>query len=385
MFISHIALSNWRNFKHVDVPLKERLFIIGPNACGKSNFLDAFRFLRDVARSGGGLQEAVRIRGGVSRIRCLSARAKPDIGIEVVLSNEDTGRQCWKYQLVFSQSGGGVVDVAAKVKKETIWSANGMVVHERPDSKDRDDDRLVQYTHLEQPTANASFRDIADFLTGIQYLHIVPQLVRDSQSFVKTANKEDFYGRDFLERVKKTGERVRQSHLRKIEKALASAVPHFERLTMEDDDMGVPHLQMTYRHWRPGGARQREDQFSDGTLRMIGLLWSLLDGSKPLLLEEPELSLNREIVGKLGAIIYRMQKQKQRQVIVSTHSGDLLSDPGIGAEEVLLMTPGTEGTEVRPASSYDEIRRFLEAGMSIGEAALPFTRPENVNQLDLFQ
>jgi len=385
MFISHLTLKNWRNFKHIDVPLRERVFVIGPNACGKSNFLDALRFLRDVARSGGGLQEAVRLRGGVSKIRCLSARSKPDVSIEITMSDEDTGTQRWKYTLVFSQSGGGVVDVVAKVKNETVCGENGASIHIRPDNKDREDERLLQYTHLEQPTANASFRDIADFFSGMQYLHIVPQLVRDPQSFVKTANTEDFYGRDFLERVKRTGERVRHSYLRKIEQALVSAVPQFERLTMENDDMGVPHLQMRYRHWRSGGARQREDQFSDGTLRMIGLLWSLLDGTRPLLLEEPELSLNREIVGKLGALIYRMQRQKRRQVIVSTHSGDLLADPGIGAEEVLLMAPGAEGTEVRPASSHDEIRRFLKSGMTIGEAALPFTRPEKVDQLDLFQ
>lgn len=55
MRFTHLRLKNWRNFRGVDVPLGERVFVIGPNACGKSNLLDAFRFLRDVAESGGGL------------------------------------------------------------------------------------------------------------------------------------------------------------------------------------------------------------------------------------------------------------------------------------------------------------------------------------------
>ena len=49
MRIDHLSLMNWRNFKTVDVSLGNRLFVVGPNASGKSNLLDALRFLRDVA------------------------------------------------------------------------------------------------------------------------------------------------------------------------------------------------------------------------------------------------------------------------------------------------------------------------------------------------
>ena len=64
MIISHIILRNWKNFRKVDVDLKERSFVVGPNASGKSNFLDAFRFLRDIAKPGGGLQKAISSREG---------------------------------------------------------------------------------------------------------------------------------------------------------------------------------------------------------------------------------------------------------------------------------------------------------------------------------
>lgn len=40
MRFSGIYLENWRNFGQVDVPLQNRAFLVGPNASGKSNFLD---------------------------------------------------------------------------------------------------------------------------------------------------------------------------------------------------------------------------------------------------------------------------------------------------------------------------------------------------------
>ncbi len=51
--ISRVILKNWRNFTSVDVPLGNRVFVVSPNASAKSNFLDVFRFLRDIAKPGG--------------------------------------------------------------------------------------------------------------------------------------------------------------------------------------------------------------------------------------------------------------------------------------------------------------------------------------------
>ena len=53
MRFSRIVLENWKNFASIDVPLQQRAFLVGPDASGKSNFLDVFRFLRDLAASSG--------------------------------------------------------------------------------------------------------------------------------------------------------------------------------------------------------------------------------------------------------------------------------------------------------------------------------------------
>jgi predicted ATPase len=186
---------------------------------------------------------------------------------------------------------------------------------------------------------------------------------------------DDPFGRNFLERVARTPEKTRKSRLKKIEAALRFAVPQLRELTEVKDERGGPHLEAIYEHWRPHGAKQREDQFSDGTLRLVGLLWSLLENDTVLLLEEPELSLNASIVAKLPPLIHRMQRQRGGQVIISTHSADLLADPGIGAEEILLLTPTLDGTRVEQASDLDDVKALLGGGLTLAEAILPRTAP----------
>ncbi len=382
MIISHIILKNWRNFRSVEVDLRDRVFLVGPNASGKSNFLDALRFLRDIAKDGGGLQKAVRDRGGLSKIRCLYARRYPDVEIEVHFSENELQAPAWKYGIGIKQRKGGQNEPI--LSYERVWKGEKQLI-DRPNDEDENDTLRLTQTYLEQINANAEFREIQKFIESILYLHLVPQLLRYPEAFSGPGIQGDPFGRNFLERVTKTPEKTRRSRLRKIEDALRIAVPQLKQLTDVKDEMGIPHLEAVYEHWRPGAGKQREDQFSDGTLRLIGLLWSLLESNSLLLLEEPELSLNAGITAKLPSLIYRLQKTKKRQVMLSTHSADLLSDEGIGGEEVLLMTPTAEGTKVELASSVQEINSLLDGGLTVADAALPRATPAQIDRLSLLK
>ena len=381
MIISRLILKNWRNFRAVDINFTERVFVIGPNASGKSNLLDVFQFLRDIAKPGGGLQRAMFQRGGLSKVRCLAARKEPDIEIEVALS-EDGLSPTWRYGIGIRQQVRGYR--RPTLQFERVWKGNKLIL-ERPDQEDRSDEERLTQTALEQINSNANFRDIPKFLESIRYLHLVPQLLRHPEAFQGPSIPEDPYGRNFLEMVVKTTEKTRRSRLKRIEAALQVAVPQLKDLTDTRDEAGIPHLEATYAHWRPNAGRQREDQFSDGTLRLIGLFWSLLDGDAPLLLEEPELSLHSGIVAKLPALFFRLQRKRRRQIFVSTHSGDLLSDKSIGGEEVIILRPDKEGTVAEVASSLSQVRDLLSSGLSVADVVLPQTTPNNLSQLDLFE
>ena len=374
--ISQLVLRNWRNFSQVDVQLGRRVFLLGPNASGKSNLLDAIRFLHDIVAVGGGFRDAVSKRQGVKQLRCLAARKSSDIQIEVRMKGSKPSSD-WRYSIAFTQD-----NLRRPVLRSEVVERNGKILISRPDEGDSVDQERLTQTYLEQVHANQPFREIADFFASIRYLHLVSQLVREPDRSV--GRVADPYGGDFLDQIAATNSRTQTSRLRRIRDALKVAVPQLLELELHRDNRGIPHLRGRFEHWRPQGAWQAEDQFSDGTLRLLGLLWSLLDGGGPLLLEEPELSLHQEVVEKIARIFERIQRKSKRQIFVSTHSEALLRDKSISLDEVFFLEPDPEGTKIKAASQDAQIRALVNSGMTVGESTLPKTRPAEINQLDLF-
>ncbi len=377
MYVSKITLKNWKNFQSVTTPLQLRVFIIGPNASGKSNFLDAFRFLKDVANDG--LLKAVQDkRGGISQIRCLAARKDPAISIEVEIS--DAQKLKYTYHLSIMQDN----VKRPKVHKEEV-RYNGEVVLKRPSPEDKEDPLRLTQTALEQISANKPFREVADFFKSITYQHLIPQLVRDPADFSPKPIRNDPYGRDFLQRMWETRKDVRQSRLRKIASALKIAIPQLSELFLEmDQTSGIVHLYGRYEHWRPHGAKQNESQFSDGTLRLLGLLWTLFEGTGPLLLEEPEISLHSEVVRRLPSVFARINRlrKQSRQIIISTHSEEIIRDEGIAPEEVLRLEPGANGTEIHSPEEAD-VRAMKEGRLTAADVLMPKAAPKHPEQLEI--
>jgi len=377
LIVTNIQLKNWKNFGDVSAVCGKRVFIIGPNASGKSNFLDALRFLRDVVQDG--LNKAVSSRGGMRAIRNICARSPSDVSI--IISLDDM----WEYGLALKADNKN----EPKISKEYVdFHGNDNVTRilERPDLDDiRDDMRLTQ-TALQQVNVNKRFREIADFVSSIQYRHILPQLVRDPLNFSPVPSRNDPYGRDFVSQIWNTPQKTREARLKKINEALIIAVPQLSNLSVEQDKTtGLPHLIAKYDHWRFNAGYQNESSFSDGTLRLLTLLWSMFSAEGPLLLEEPELSLHEDIIKQLPSVFTRLdriRKKTVRQIFITTHSEAMLSDPGIGANEVLRLESGSEGTNIRIADMQDI--HLMEEGLSAAEVFIPKTRPAMIEKLSLF-
>ncbi|PRD64070.1 AAA family ATPase [Malikia granosa] len=386
MLITRLRLKNWRNFREVDVPLGPRTYLIGANASGKSNLLDVFRFLRTLAQTeGGGLQKALKERGGLTRLRSLHARKDPEVRIEVELSDSPSAEEpTWRYVLAFKSEGKGQHRVL--ISEERV-ERQGQVLLSRPNQDDLQDLQRLTQTHLEQINNNEPFRALVEDFSATTYLHLVPQLLKHGGEISARVMENDPFGQGLMQRIAQTNKRTREARLKRIAQALAQAVPLFSELRFAQDEVtGLWHLEANFTHWRVHGSWQKEDQFSDGTLRLIGLLWALQEGDGLLLLEEPELSLNDGIVEHIPLMIDRVLRglkkpASARQVLISTHSEVLLSqvtDP----QSVLLIEPGVNGSTVRQPAP-DELQA-MEHGLNPAEVLLPKTKPQSLDQFGLF-
>lgn len=380
MRITSLTLKNWRTFKNLEFDVGQRLFIVGPNASGKSNLLDSIRFIRDIALPDGGLQSAIRSRGGLSRVRCLFARNynKGLVEITVTLGDDEDAEQ-WTYSVSIRNEGAGLHRpvVARELVKRGVE-----VLVDRPDADDQEDPERLTQTALEQISVNRSFRAVADFFAETRYLHLVPQIIRDYRRSADV--RDDPFGGDFIARMNQVPPRTRQAWLRRITESLQIAVPQFESLNVVVDDAGRPHLVGRYTNWRKAGARQDETQFSDGTLRLIGLLWSLVEvGRKgaPVLLEEPELSLHPAVVGVLPRVLARAQRRNGPQVLLTTHSPDLLADETVGPDEVLELQPTQDGTTGQVLSDIDPVVKDWEDGIPLSDIVRARTGPREIDRL----
>ena len=386
MLISKLKLQNWRNFKKIEVNLRERVFVIGPNASGKSNLLDVFRFLRDIAKpKGGGLQRAVESRGGMTKVRCLLARRDPEVLIEVELAERVDTPAIWRYCLAFSSEGKGKQRVVIRKEKVEDLRLSKVLLNRPHNTEDQDDPERLTETSLEQVNANKDFREIAQFFGSLTYLHLVPQLLKHAELGATALLEGDPFGQSFLERIAKTTDRTREARLKKIESALQACVPNMRNLKFNRDaTTGAPHLEALYEHWRPDAGWQREDQFSDGTLRLLGIMWSLLDGDSLLLLEEPELSLNESIVRQIPPLLWQMQRKAKyrRQVFVTTHSEALLEHSSVDPRDVLRLEPSAEGTRALTATAQEI--ELVAAGYTVAEAMVRTQPLGQLDQLSIF-
>ena len=397
MIIKRIRLQNWKNFQDATVELTHRVFIVGPNASGKSNLLDAVRFMRDIVKKGGGFQRAVEYRGGLSRIRCVAADPTSDVALELHLAQNEDEPVHWIYRLAFNDDARFVAETErigvtargleisseAMITEEKVWrlSAGRWILDRSPDSAEEDSE-TIRFTHLEQPSSNKEFREIHHFFRDAAYLHVIPQLVRDTDAYHLKTGREDYYGKTLLQKIAATPEGKRKERLKTIGGVLNAFLPWCDDIEMVPDDDGEPHLRLPCEGPRESKHLQ-ESQLSDGTLRMIGLMWALLDGKETVLLEEPELHLHTAIIRKLPEMISILQRsgQETRQVLITTHSFDLLSDDGIGADEVVILRTGADSTQIQRADNVETIKKYLDAGFSMAEAVIPETSPENVNDM----
>lgn len=367
MKLTHVELRNWRNFAHIEFDLNTRLFVVGPNASGKSNLLDALRFISDVANAG--LYEAsTKKRDNFQSIVHGDAE-----GCSLAFRFDNSVMQGYELSLnkVYApiiyegeEVGEELADVSA-VEAEHIITADGAVRLPPQVSHLWGQDMADPYeTTLQSATRSTSFKSIRDYFVGIHYIHPNPKKMLERGRY-------DEHATGFTQRVASRPDAVLKPAIARIRPILASIVPEIPRLSYVRIGANDDIIFYSDDPQKPGAFTHM--RFSEGTLRILGILFELATLPKDtslVLIEEPELFMQPSVVRSLPDFFAAVAADRNVQMIITTHSPDLIDNELIRPDQVLMLEPtdtGTKGT-LLSESQDPRVRSFVETGFPLSDA-----------------
>ena len=357
-FIRRVVLRNYKSIGHCDVRLSPLTYLVGQNGAGKSNFLDALHFVRDALA--GSLESALNERGGINEVRRRSSGHPTHFGIRLEFQLRD-GRDGWYAFDIGAMAGGGYEVqneecVIAGIGQGPFFRINKGTLRDSSETTFPaiTADRLA----LVAASGFTAFRPVFDALTAMGFYNLNPRLMRELQKPQEGKLLKPFG--DNIASVIGHLERVAPERMNTIREYLQAVVPMVHGV--ERKSIG-PMETLEFRQEMAGARHPWKfyaQNMSDGTLRALGVMTALLqsnvDHSPSVIgIEEPETALHPAASTALREVL--VQAARHTQVLVTSHSPDLLDDPDIDADSILAVV--SEGGETRIAPLDEASRQML--------------------------
>jgi predicted ATPase len=367
VFVERVVLRNYKSIANCDIKLGPLTYLVGANGAGKSNFMDALHLVNDALI--GSLDNALNERSGLAEVRRRSSGHPNHFGIRLEFRLRSGQRGHYAFNVGALAAGGYEVQaeecsVGGKGRGPFFQLEKGKLKRTSEatfPAVTADRLALVSASGLE------AFRPVYDALTSMGFYNINPKLVRELQK------PQD--GR----LMRSSGENIASviGHLEKnapdamvlISRYLQSVVPMVHGV--ERTQLG-PMESLSFRQDVSGSKHPWKFlamNMSDGTLRALGVLTALFQGNRdhtPSLIgiEEPETALHPAASAALREALQRASEKTQ--VIVTSHSPDLLDDESISADMVRAVA--SEAGETKIADIDEASRDVLRDKLfSVGE------------------
>jgi len=364
--IRELRVRGFKSLYDETVALGNLTFVVGRNGSGKSNFADVFAFLAEAMVTP--LLAVFNARGGIEVVRHRKApRGHPaNLRISVELGNlsgsatatysfevaaeKDYGFVVKEEHCEVSQPGGGGELFHREGVKFTS-SATGLVPALDPAS-----------LALPLVGGDSRFAPVRDALAGMRVYSLEPSKLRDTQKpdVGTSLHRDGGNATSVLDEIKRSS----PTDMQRVCDILGTVVP--QTTAVRARKLGKELTLQFDQSWGES-APVRFDAFSmsDGTLRIVGLLAAVYQRQTPslLLIEEPEATIHP---GALGSVLDLIRHASRRtQVIVTTHSPDVLDAEWIHDEHLRIAwweNGVTRVTELAEPSKEALRRHLMGAG-----------------------
>jgi predicted ATPase len=391
-FLRRVRIRGYKSIAFCDVTLEPLTILVGRNASGKSNFVDALAFLRDVMEMRA--TEAVNERGGWRSILCRDGRAaQVEMGLEATVQSRGSpwdadysfalriGKQNQVFiereRLLLRERMSGRTCGFKVADKEVEWtgtehfeddsdwtSEEELLAGNSNDKLDRPHlfarrryDRLLLSLIGSQP-----FIDLGEGLRSSCVYNFSPSAIRTLQLITAAPGLEPD-GRN-LGRAIEALKEIDPSSVQRIGQYLSvmvEGVEHFQTIAYGDYET------VQFRVAGASGSPPRQfdaSSMSDGTLRTLAALVAAKQIRLPVgpgfvAIEEPETSLHP---GAMRALVDALDEATLRtQILLTTHSAEMLDNPTIRQENIRVVEMTDGQTMIAPVdeASVEIVRRNL--------------------------
>ncbi|YAF96940.1 MAG: AAA family ATPase [Nodularia sp. CChRGM 3473] len=355
--LKQLILENWKSFRYAELPLDPLTVLIGTNASGKSNVVEALEFLQRIAQ-GENIEAALAgdktlasIRGGVE---WAARKPETEFALKALIRGEDE-----------------TTDYLYVIKIKTIPKVR--VLEEYIESHIlKENSKIKASKYYASPSRRGKIRFFVNAtLEKILILNPIPSKMRDYSSLSDKLESDASNIAGILaalpEEQKLKIESILSTYIKDlpegdIKKVWAEKVGRF----------GTDAMLYCQEEWKPGEITEIDARsMSDGTLRFLAILTALLtrpEGSQ-IVIEEIDNGLHPSRANLLVKILREIGSKRNIDILLTTHNPALLDALSPEIVPFVVVAHRDSETGESKLTLLEDIENFpkLFASYSLGD------------------
>jgi predicted ATPase len=351
ILIDRFAVKNFRSIQQCDVRLEPLTFFIGANASGKTSFVDAILFVASALRDS--LQKAIANRGGIHSILHQPIDLPANSRFDFYLSSS-TGFAC-DFHLELRVVEGWSVSVARE-ECRIRNSDGGQHYYLVENGRVRGSAAVfpavsVDRIFLSNASGLPEFRPVFDFLASVGSTEpTTPGIASLVQSLNQRVRRLNPGGEETSLAARFRTLKESQPHrLEIIQQYLRAIAPPFDQIEVvkANDVLWLRFLEKSRSGVSIGFYLSQASAGLVNSAEILLELFELPGEGRPtaaVIVEEPEALLHPGAIQVMRDSF--LEASRTRQVLVTTHSPDLLDDPSVPAEWIRVVHRDEAGTHI---------------------------------------
>lgn len=311
--LEKITIKNFKSIRQQTLQLGQLNLFIGGNGAGKSNLIQAFRFLHHIVACN--LAGYTAIKGGADSLLYFGRKRSPEMEFFLEFGE---GSESNSYKVILhgtDQDSLIIWEEVAYYHKKDLYPKP----YDRPIVAKEKESKLFFEKHI---SAKQIARDMQSY--RVYHFHdtsdtaAVKGMCDVADNRALSANASNLAAFLYFLQQKHPG------HFRNIEEVVRQIAPFFGRFSLEPSRLAPDKIRL---EWLEKGsdAYFNAQAISDGTLRFICLATLLLQPQLPVvvLLDEPELGLHPAAIAILAELL--SSAATRTQILVATQSVTLVN------------------------------------------------------------